>query len=617
MDLKDLHSPDQLQNLNPEQLQDLAGQIREFLIHSISDTGGHLSSNLGVVELTLAIHKVFHSPEDKIIFDVGHQCYTHKIITGRQDQFSTLRKLDGLSGFQKRSESEHDCWEAGHASTSLSACLGFAAARDLLHKDYEVVSVIGDGALGGGLALEALNDIGTQQRKMVVIFNDNEMSISQNISGLEHSLTKLRTSEVYRNTKQSVSDLLSEKERGKNLLKLLKQTRDALKSRIIDSPLFTQFNVDYLGPVDGHNLEDLICALQTAKEHNGPIVVHVITTKGKGYLPAENDQEGNWHGVSPFDVDSGKPLKKSPQAMIAWSRLISNTLCRLASLNPSICAITPAMKKGSCLENFALHYPTRFFDVGIAEEHAVAMAGAMAAGGLQPFVSIYSTFLQRAYDEILHDCARMNLPVVFGVDRAGLVGEDGDTHQGIYDVGFLRTIPNMVIAQPKNAREAQDLLYTAFESRRPFALRYPRGSVLNDFKKELEPVEIGSWTSAEIGKPEQVVISYGPDVEEIEKRARREKLNLMVVNARFLKPLDTALLQKIRDLQVPVMVYEPDTADGPLKKAILDQWNTQDPVLESLSLPDGYIRHGSVNALRKEYGVDEESLFERLKSHAS
>ena len=617
--LTQLKDPAQLKDLSVEELEDLARQIRLFLIQSISRTGGHLSSNLGIVELTLALHTVFNSPKDKIIFDVGHQSYTHKILTGRMNQFKTLRQFHGLSGYQKRAESEHDSWEAGHSSTSLSAGLGMAIARDLQGGDFEVVSVIGDGALGSGMALEALNDLGAQHRKMIIIFNDNKMSISPNIGGIERSITKVRTSKVYRETKKDLYDTLIASNTGKEILNFLRDYRDRIKEKVIDAPLFTSFDLDYIGPVDGSNIPELIDAFQTAKEHDGPIVVHVLTNKGKGYSFAEQDETGVWHGVGPFDIRTGKFLGEKKPDQVSWSEVAARTLYRLAAQDQKLCVITPAMATGSALLPFAHKYPDRFFDPGIAEEHAVTMAGAMAAGGLHPFVSIYSSFLQRAYDQVLHDVARMDLPVVFGIDRAGLVGSDGETHQGIYDISFLNTIPNVVLCQPADATEAQNLIYTGFQYRHPFFIRYPRGKTHFQPNANLEPIEIGTWTSTETGTgtPEQIVIAYGEDVKKIEQRAARENLNLKVVNARFLIPLDTAMLDMIFDSGLPVTIYETDSPFGGLSTSIARYLETRHQDFDLLTLKDGFIPQGSISELRKDQQISLDDLFERLDAHAS
>ncbi|WP_289642190.1 1-deoxy-D-xylulose-5-phosphate synthase [uncultured Dubosiella sp.] len=613
MKITDIQSPDQIKSMSTKQLQELADDIRMFLIGSISRTGGHLSSNLGVVELTIALHYVFHSPNDKFLFDVGHQSYTHKILTGRAGAFSTLRKHNGLSGFQKRSESVHDAWEAGHSSTSLSAALGMAIARDLQHENFEIIPIIGDGALSGGMALEALNDIGVSHKKMIIIFNDNNMSISKNHGAIEKRLTNLRSSSLYRHMKQDVKTNLNQTKTGVNLLHSLTHLRDSLKDSLVDAPLFKEFNLDYLGPVDGHNIPALIKVLETAKEHEGPIVVHVITQKGKGYKLAEQDRTGKWHGVGPFDPATGRLLVKLPPQEISWSQVISNTLIDLAAKNPKIVAITPAMAQGSKLLEFASRYKDRFFDCGIAEQHAVTMAAGMAVGGLHPFVSIYSSFLQRAYDQINHDVARMNVPVVFGIDRAGLVGDDGETHQGIYDIAFLRSIPNLVLSQPKDAKEAQNLLYSAFAYNGPFCIRYPRGNVHYAPNERYEAIEIGTWTCHIVGIPEQIVITYGPDVDRLIQKARENAMGVMVINARFFKPIDTKMLDMVFKENLPVTVFETDCEIGSLSSAILEAMNKKDHQIDIIGIQDHFVPQGSIRVLRQEEGIDIDTVFERLE----
>ncbi len=615
MRLSQLHHPQQLKTLSLIELEDLANQMRLFLIESISKTGGHLSSNLGVIELTLALHTVFDSPTDKIIFDVGHQSYPHKLITNRLKAFSTLRQYKGLSGFQKRNESEHDPWEAGHSSTAISAGLGFAVARDLTGQNYEVISVVGDGSLANGMSLEALNDLGAQKRKMIIVFNDNKMSISPNHGGIESSITRVRTSNLYRMTKRDLYESLSSSDVGKEILDFLRSSRDRLKARVIDAPLFTQFNVDYIGPIDGHDIGAMIRAFQTAKEHDGPIVVHVITTKGQGYPYAQDDRTGIWHGVAPFDIASGEFKVTKKIDAISWSQLITRVLIRLAAQDERLCAITPAMATGSGLLPFAQKYPDRFFDVGIAEEHAITMAGAMAAGGLHPFVSIYSTFLQRGYDQVLHDVARMDLPVVFGIDRAGLVGADGETHQGIYDIAFLSTIPNVIVCQPKDALEAQNLLYTGFTCPHPFFIRYPKGTVHYRVLSQLEALPIGSWTKTVVGDPtktDHIIIAYGEDVDRIIKQAWQEERHVIVVNARFFKPIDTAMLDELLAMELPIVVFETDSAQGGLSTTIAAYIGQKNPTFSKLSLRDGFVNQGSIFELRQEQHITLHDLFQTL-----
>ncbi len=608
----DIESPQDIKELSIHQLEILARDIRSFLIESISKTGGHLSSNLGLVEVTLAMHYVFDSPKDKFIFDVGHQCYVHKICTGRSRQFATLRKKDGLSGFQKRKESEYDCWEAGHSSTSLSAGLGYAIARDLKKDDYQVVALIGDGSLTGGMALEALNDIGSKQKKMIIIFNDNNMSISKNHSGVEKRITSLRASHLYIDLKKDVKTNLQSKKIGNKVFNKLSSVRDRIKEEVIDAPLFQEFNLDYMGPVDGHDLRSLIKVFTAVKNHDGPIVIHVLTKKGKGYSYAEADKIGKWHGVSPFNIKTGESLSKLPANQISWSQVISNTLLDFAKKDESIVAITPAMAQGSKLLEFQEKYPDRFFDCGIAEQHAITMASAMALGGLKPFVSIYSSFLQRAYDQVNHDLARMNLPVVLGIDRSGLVGEDGETHQGVFDISMLRSVPNLVLSQGKDAEETQNLLYTAFQSNGPFCLRYPRGNVSYKANKEYKKIEIGSWEKTVIGTPEKIVITYGPDVDHVIHIARENKMNLLVVNARFFKPIDTKMIDLLIKMNLPITVYETDVKIGGLASSILEYLNTKEEWIHSIGIDDHFVCHGPVRELRKQEGISTEQLFETL-----
>ena len=493
MDIKLIKNPKFLKEASVKECQVLGEQIREFLINSISKTGGHLASNLGVVELTIALHKAFNSPVDKIFFDVGHQCYTHKILTGRANEFNKLRQYNGLSGYQKFEESEHDVWEAGHSSTSLSAALGMAIARDLNNEKYHVVPIIGDGALGSGMALEALNNIGSEKRNMIIVFNDNNMSISNNVGAMTKGFARLRTEKRYNSLKQEMKTALNKTDVGKNVLNGLRGIRNIVKEQVVDAGIFGEFDIDYLGPVDGHNIRDLINAFEVAKNHEGPIVIHVLTKKGKGYKFCEEDSVGKWHGVGPFNIATGKPLVGNEGKLISWSQVISDALYELAKEDEDILVLTPAMIAGSKLEKFFAKYPERSFDCGIAEEHAVTLSAALALSNKKPFLSIYSSFLQRGYDQLNHDVCRMNLPVVFGIDRAGIVGEDGDTHHGVFDISFMRSLPNIIMSQPKDAKEANNLLYTAFNQKQPFSIRIPRGSTESNNDK-FEKIEIGSWS---------------------------------------------------------------------------------------------------------------------------
>ncbi|MBR3127074.1 MAG: 1-deoxy-D-xylulose-5-phosphate synthase [Solobacterium sp.] len=615
MDLTTIENPGFLKEMSVEEMEDLAADVRAFLIHSLAKTGGHIASNLGVVELTIAMHYVFDMPHDKIFFDVGHQCYTHKILTGRAKDFDNLRQYGGISGFQKRRESIYDVWEAGHSSTSLSAALGMAIARDLNHEDYHIVPVIGDGALSSGMALEALNTIGSERRKMIIVFNDNNMSISKNVGALTRGFSRLRSAKSYNSLKLNMKDALNRSGVGKVVYTGLKGIKDTLRDTVIDSGIFGEFNVNYLGPVDGHSIKDLIRVLTVAKEYDDPVVVHVITRKGKGYAPCEMDREGIWHGVGPFDPTTGRMLASTPAGYKSWSRLMADTLEELATRNEDIIALTPAMINGSSLESFFAHFSERSFDCGIAEEHTVTMAAGMAISGKRPFVAIYSSFMQRAYDQINHDVCRMDLPVVFGIDRAGLVGADGETHHGVFDPGLLLPLPNMIVAQPKNAQEARDLMYTAFSQKHPFAIRYPRGDVKIPDDIHLKLIKVGTWTEDYKGDDVRLtVIAYGSDVEKISEKASVNQLPIRVINARFFKPLDLECLKALAAEGLPVIVYETDMLTGGLSTAILDTVNDLglNMPLIRIGIPDRYVTHGSLKQLRAETGIDLNTLFEKV-----
>ena len=615
MHVYDISGPADIRQLSIKELEALAAEIRAFLIESISRTGGHLSSNLGIVELTLALHVVFDSPRDRILFDVGHQSYVHKILTGRARQFSTLRQYKGLSGFQKRHESEHDCWEAGHSSTSLSAALGMAVARDLNGEHYHIVPVIGDGAMASGMSMEALNQIGGEERNMIIIFNDNSMSISRNVGAMDVAFTRLRTSRSYTTLKNDLQQGLSTSRFGRSLLKGMKNFKNAIKDNVVDTSIFGEFNLDYIGPINGHDLSELIKVLNVAKQHKGPIVVHVLTKKGKGYPYAENDKEGAWHGVAPFDPNSGKPLAALPAGHCSWSEAIARILCDLARDDRDIVAITPAMKAGAKLDGFAREFPQRFFDCGIAEEHAMTFAAGLAASGKRPFISVYSSFLQRAYDQINHDVARMKLPVVIGIDRSGLVGEDGETHHGVFDITMLHAIPNLIMAQPKDVQEARALMKTAFSCAQPFCIRYPRGSVPYT-KEEGEPAPVGTWTRWAPQREARVcVISYGSDIDRIISKVRANDMPVEIINARYFKPLDEAMLDDILYRSIPVIVYESDMLDGGLSSAILQYINDHRICchLIRIGIGDHYVEQGSIPQLRRAEKIDMNTLFKELE----
>lgn len=615
MNIEEIKGPEDIKTMSVNELEALSSDIRKFLIASIAKTGGHLSSNLGVVELTVALHYVFDSPRDKIIFDVGHQSYVHKILTGRAPAFKTLRQFKGLSGFQKRAESIHDPWEAGHSSTALSAALGMAVSRDLNHEDYCVVPVVGDAAMVGGLSIEALNEIGSEQRNMVIIFNDNNMSISQNVGALNETFTRLRTSKPYNDLKQDISGALSTSKAGESVLNVMRNVKNTVKKNISTNSFFTELNLDYIGPVDGHDIKSLIKTLKIAKKHRGPIVVHVITKKGKGYSFAENDTSGKWHGVSQFNIETGEVLNRLPENHCSWSEIIANTVCDLAKTNDHIVTLTPAMISGSKLEKFFSLYPNRAFDCGIAEEHAAVFAASLANAGQRPFLAIYSSFMQRAYDQLNHEMARMDLPVVIGIDRCGLVGEDGATHHGIFDIQLLRALPNFILCEPKDGEEAQQLLYTGFNQQHPFAIRYPRGSNVYQKVSEYESIPIGSWTRWRFNQESKaIVITYGCDVDRVISKASINEIPITVINARFFKPLDIEMLKDCARAKLPVIVYESDILSGGLSSAILETCNDLSismPLIR-IGIKDHFVEHGSLPQLRKVEKIDLTTLFNKI-----
>ncbi|MBR2685689.1 MAG: 1-deoxy-D-xylulose-5-phosphate synthase [Erysipelotrichaceae bacterium] len=607
MKLSEIKSPSDLKKMNVNELNQLCSEIRSTLIETVSKTGGHLSSNLGVVELTVALHYVFDSPKDKIFFDVGHQCYTHKLLTGRYDSFSTLRQFGGISGFEKRCESVHDVWEAGHSSTSLSAAYAMAVARDLNHENYSVVPVIGDGAIASGMSFEALDQIGGSKHNLIIIFNDNNMSISKNVGAISNVLNKVRTAKPYTNSKKTLKALLQTSNFGESVLDSLTQLKENIKKSVIDTSIFGEFGIDYIGPFDGHDIKEMINVFRLAKTHEGPIVIHLLTKKGKGYPLCEEDKEGYWHGVGAFDPLTGASLNILPEEHLTWSQIFSETLTRMAKKDPRICAITPAMITGSKLEKFFALYPERAFDCGIAEEHAATFAAGLAISNKRPFLSIYSTFLQRAYDQINHDICRMDLPVVLGIDRAQLSGEDGDTHHGVFDVGILTPLPHMILAQPKDSIEAQNLLYTAFHQNHPFGIRYPKGSVVYEELEDFKEIPIGSWEIlCDSDKPDAYIITYGPEVDRLYHKMHTNNLNIAIVNARFFKPLDTQCICKIAASKKPVFTYEIDMEKGGLSSSILEFCNDNDLKmhLTRYGIRDQYVTHGSVNALKKSLGID-------------
>ncbi|SFQ74774.1 1-deoxy-D-xylulose-5-phosphate synthase [Psychrobacillus psychrotolerans] len=614
MDLTSISSPSFLKSLDNEQLKELSEDIRSFLIGNLSVTGGHIGPNLGVVELTIALHKAFNSPEDKFLWDVGHQAYVHKILTGRADQFDTLRQFKGLCGFPKRIESEHDVWEAGHSSTSLSAAMGMAKARDLQNKKNYVVPIIGDGALTGGMALEALNHIGHEQTDITVILNDNEMSIAPNVGALHNVLGRLRTHGTYNKAKDELESLLKKIPAvGGKLAGTAERVKDSLKYLLVSGVFFEELGFTYLGPIDGHDFEALEENLQYAKKMKGPVLLHVITKKGKGFKPAELDKIGTWHGTGPYKMETGDLIKSASKGP-SWSALVAETARKLARTDKRIVAITPAMPVGSKLEGFASEFPTRMFDVGIAEQHATTMAAGMAADGMKPMLVIYSTFLQRAYDQMLHDICRQNLNVVVAIDRAGLVGADGETHQGVFDISFLRHMPNMVIMMPKDENEGQHMVKTAFEySDGPIALRYPRGNGLGvPMDEELKTIPIGTWEVLKEGT-QAAILTFGTTIPMAMKAAEvlaEHNISVEVINARFIKPLDTKMLLDLQARNIPIITVEESALQGGFGSAVLEVYNENNLQVNvhRIGIPDIFIEHGEVNQLLEEIHVTTDEI---------
>ena len=619
--LDHIDSPTDLKKLSMPELSQLAQEIRHFLIEKLSSTGGHLAPNLGVVELTIAMHYLYDSPRDKFIFDVGHQAYVHKILTGRMDRFDTLRQKNGLCGFVKRSESEHDVWEAGHSSTSLSAAAGMALARDLKDEKNRVVAVIGDGALTGGMALEALNHIGHEKRKLTVILNDNEMSIAPNVGALHNYLGKVRSDKTYRKAKEEFEAFLRKIPAvGGKLAKTAERFKDGIKYLVVPGMLFEEFGLKYLGPVDGHDTEKLVETLRQADKVDGPVLVHVLTVKGKGYSPAEADSH-KWHGITPYKIESGQVVK--PVGPPMYTEVFGNALIELAEKDERIVAITPAMPGGSGLLGFAKRFPDRMFDVGIAEQHAATLSAAMALEGMKPVFAVYSTFLQRAYDQVVHDICRHNANVIFAIDRAGFVGPDGETHQGVYDIAFLRHIPNMVLMMPKDENELRRMMKTAVDyDDGPIAVRYPRVNGLGVTMDENPlPLPIGKWEKTREGDF-AAVLAIGPMVQVAEEAAdllKREGLNVRVINARFIKPLDEEMLKELAQEHIPLLVLEETAVAGGLGSAVLEFYALQHLHNVSVSLigiPDLFIEHASIKEQRVEAGLTAEHVAGELRSKA-
>lgn len=612
--IRDIKDPSFLKNMSVPEMNQLASDIRSFIINAVAKNGGHLSSNLGTVELTIALHYVFNSPVDKLVFDVGHQTYTHKILTGRAAGFDQLRQYGGLAGFQKRCESEHDVWEAGHSSTSLSAALGMATARDLKHEDYNVVAIIGDGSLFNGESMEALDHIAASHSKVIIVLNDNSMAINHNDSAFYKALTSMRISRHYISMKDRISDRLENTNTGLDLLQGMRAIRNLAKKILLPNSMFKQLDLDYLGPVDGHNIDDLILAFQMAIRHNGSLVIHTITEKGKGYSFSEHDTMGYWHGVECFNPLTGKCLTQVPSGCTSYSEVMADEALKLAKQDSRICAITPAMLNGSKLQNFLSELPDRCFDCGIAEEHAATFAAGIAISGLKPLLFVYSSFMQRCYDQINHDICRMDLPVILLLDRAGLVGKDGATHHGVFDIGILYPLPNLIMAMPSSPNEARAMLKIAVETNHPFAIRFPNGYAYEDDLPINEPtIGTWSWEDTAVGKnPKAVIITYGPDYRRIVKKAVANNMAIRVVNARYFKPIDMDVIQQIFKMKVPVFVYGTDMKLGGLGSIILQKCNENgiNASFKEYGIGDHYVQHGSVVDLRKAEGLDINTLFE-------
>lgn len=615
--LEKIQKPNDIKKIPADQLPALAEEIREFIIESLSKTGGHLASNLGVVELTIAMHRVFDLPKDKLIWDVGHQSYTHKILTGRKDGFETLRREGGISGFPKRSESDCDVFDTGHSSTSISAGVGYVRARELKKENYSVVSIIGDGALTGGMAYEALNNAASMKSNFIIVLNDNEMSITENVGGMSSYLSGLRTASAYTDFKMDVTKALNRIPGiGPGMVDAMRKTKSSIKQIIIPGMLFEDMGLTYLGPVDGHNIPQLIKTFQEAKRFEGPILVHVLTQKGRGYEPAMR-HPARFHGAGPFDVKTGLPVGKSNPT---YTDVFSTVMRKMGDRRKDVAAVTAAMMTGVGLKRFSNMFPDRCFDVGIAEEHAVTFAAALSLGGITPVVAIYSSFLQRAYDQIMHDVCMQNLHVVFAIDRAGLVGYDGETHHGIFDLSYLGSMPNMTILAPKNLWELSDMIKFAVDYDGPIAVRYPRGEAYTGLKEFRAPICLGKSEVIHEGS-RVALLAVGSMVkmaEEVQKQLKeRMDMDAALVNARFVKPIDEELLRSFADTYELVVTLEENVKDGGFGERVLAFAEEEDlPFgVEIIALPDRFIPHGSVLYQMKQVGFTPEDICGRIEEY--
>ena len=613
MYLETIEKVNDIKKVDPKDYKALAQEIRDFLIEKISVTGGHLGSNLGAVELTMALHLALELPEDKIIWDVGHQAYTHKILTGRKEGFDGLRQYHGMSGFPKRKESACDCFDTGHSSTSISAGLGLVMARDHKGEKNTIVSVIGDGSLTGGMAYEALNNASKLETNFIIVLNDNNMSISENVGGVSKYLNNIRTADGYLDLKEGIYNALLGSSKGNSVIRGIRRLKSSLKTLVIPGMFFEDMGITYLGPVDGHDVKAMVDVIHAAQRVEGPVLVHVITKKGKGFLPAEK-HPARFHGTEPFDIETGKLLK--PKTEPSYTDIFSSTICSLAEEYDNLVAVTAAMPDGTGLKRFRRQFPNRFFDVGIAEEHAVTFAAGLAAGGMKPVVAVYSSFLQRGYDQIIHDVYLQNLPVVFAIDRAGLVGSDGETHQGIFDLTYLSGIPNMHVCAPKNQWEFEDMLRFAMTFDGPIAIRYPRGNAYDGLGDFHEPIQLGKaewiWKEKDIA-----LFALGSMVEEavkVRELLKQKGKIVSLINARFVKPVDEEMLLEVAKEHSLIVTMEENVASGGFGEKVLSLANEhglKNQFLE-ITLPDSYVEHGSVNILKEHLGVHPEGICQRI-----
>lgn len=614
MILEKIKGPNDIKNISPAEYDELAAEIREFLIRKISKTGGHLASNLGAVELTMALHLFLNFPEDKVVWDVGHQSYTHKLLTGRQEGFDQLRKFGGMSGFPKTRESDCDCFNTGHSSTSISAGLGLAKARDIQGENNTIVSVIGDGSLTGGMAYEALNNAAKMETNFIIVLNDNNMSISENVGGMSKYLNNVRTADVYLDIKEGVYNTLMDMPIGNKVVGGIRRAKSSFKQLVVPGMLFEDMGITYLGPVDGHDVSAMLRTFQEARRIRRAVIVHVITQKGKGFGPAER-HPARFHGAEPFDIETGLPAK--PRTTANYTDIFSTVMLKLAARDEKVVAITAAMPDGTGLKRFRNMYPERFFDVGIAEEHAVTFAAGLAAGGLKPVVAIYSSFLQRAYDQILHDVCLQNLPVVFAIDRAGLVGSDGETHQGIFDLSYLSSIPNMHIMAPKNKWELSDMLKYAVAMNAPVAIRYPRGEAYAGLREFRAPIELGK---AELlyAEGDVCLLALGSMVItalQVREQLKQHGIKCSIINARFAKPIDEHAVEWAARNHALVVTMEENVPNGGYGEQVREAIDTKNLKVRQLlvALPDDYVEHGNVDILKREVGIDADTITAKIR----